>query len=85
MTQPESPHTTTIVVNGRPRTVTGKTLTYAQVIDLAFPGQVPSETKSFTVTFTRGHGDKPQGSMVAGDTVKIKEGMEFDVSATDRS
>jgi len=75
----------TIIVNGRPRTLTQTVLTYLEVVQIAFPGQAPSEIQSFTVNFFKGADDKHQGSLVAGDTVKIKEGMVFDVSATNRS
>ena len=39
----------------------------------------------FTVTYTRGEGHKPQGTLVEGETVKVKDGMIFNVTATDKS
>lgn len=74
-----------IVVNGRPKTVVTKELTFATVIALAFDNPSTGENTIFTITYRRGNGDKPEGSMVEGDTVKIKEGMIFNVTATDKS
>ncbi|RVD67547.1 hypothetical protein EN751_36185, partial [Mesorhizobium sp. M4A.F.Ca.ET.029.04.2.1] len=39
----------------------------------------------YTVQYTRGHGHKPSGTLVEGQSVKITEGMEFDVTSTNRS
>jgi hypothetical protein len=39
----------------------------------------------FTISFRRGHGNKPEGSLLADETVKLKDGMVFVVSATDKS
>ncbi len=74
-----------IVVNGRPKTVTARELTFEQVVRLAFPNATPNENTVYTVTFKRGHGNKPEGTLVAGESVKIKEGMVFNVTATDKS
>jgi hypothetical protein len=39
----------------------------------------------FTITYRRGQGNKPEGTLDDGDTVKLKEGMIFNVTATDKS
>lgn len=75
----------TIVVNGRDKTVTGKELTFAQVVALAFDTPPTGENVVFTITYRRGQGEKPEGSLVEGETVKIKKGMIFNVTATDKS
>lgn len=72
-----------IIVNGRPREVIDHKLTYLQVVQLAYPGEQPSEGVVFTVTYSNPHGK--EGSMVAGDEVVIKDGMVFNVKKTDRS
>ena len=83
---PEHPRTYTIFVNGRERTVSDSVLTFAQVIALAPPTDVtPSANTVFTVTYSKGDDQKPLGSLVDGGSVKIKNGMHFNVSATDRS
>jgi hypothetical protein len=75
----------TIVVNGREKTVTGKELTFAQLVALAFDTPPTGENIVFTITYRRGQGEKPEGSLVEGDAVKIKKGMIFNVTATDKS
>ncbi len=77
--------TITIVVNGRNRTIDDKELTFAEIVALAFDPVPSGPNVSITVTYRRGHGGKPEGSLVAGETVKVKEGMIFNVRATDKS
>ena len=76
--------TITIVVNGRERTVDKKELTFAEVIALAFDPVPTGPYVTFTVTYRRAHGNK-EGSMVEGDSVKVKDGMIFNVTVTDKS
>lgn len=80
------PHrTVTIVINGKPKTVAKDTLTYADVIALAFDTPPSGDGVQFSVTYTKGHNDTPKGSLVEAQSVKAKEGMEFDVTPTNRS
>jgi len=72
-----------IIVNGRPRTVTEHKLTYLQVVQLAFPGEQPTATIVFTVTYSNPHGK--DGPLVEGKDVPIKDGMIFNVRKTDQS
>ncbi len=72
-----------IIVNGRPREVTEHKLTYLQVVQLAYPGEVPTEGVVFTVTYSNLHGR--DGSLVEGQKVTIKNGTIFNVNKTDRS
>ena len=75
----------TIIVNGRQKEVTAKELTFAEIVALAFDNPPTGENWVFTVTYRRGQGNKPEGTLVEGETVKIKEGMIFNVTATDKS
>jgi len=75
----------TIVVNGRPKVVPKKKLTFEELVTLAFPDADPNPNIIYTITFKRGNGNKPQGTLVPGESVKIKEGMVFNVTATDKS
>lgn len=75
--------TYSIIVNGRQREVTEHKLTYLQVIQLAFPGEQPSDVIVFTVTFSNPHGR--DGSLVEGQDVVIKDGIIFNVDRTDKS
>ncbi len=80
-----SKRTITIVVNGREQTIDDKDLTFAEVVALAFDPVPTGPNVGFTVTYRRGHGNKPEGSMVEGDSVKVKDGMIFNVTPTDKS
>lgn len=75
----------TIIVNGRAKVVTKKELSFAEVVALAFDNPPQGENIVFTITYRRGEGNKPEGSFVEGETVKIKDGMIFNVAATDKS
>ncbi len=75
----------TIIVNGRQKAVTSKDMSFAEIVALAFNSLPTGPNILFTVTYRRGEGNKPEGTMVEGDTVKIKDGMIFNVTATDKS
>lgn len=74
---------TTIFINTREFTVTQKILTYQELIDLAYPGDVPSTDKIYEITYSSEHG--PDGKVGVGGEVKLKEGMVFNVGLTNRS
>jgi hypothetical protein len=73
----------TIIVNGREKTVSGRTISYEQVVRLAFDS-IDANT-IYTVAYKKGPASNPQGSMVAGDVVKLECGMIFNVTPTGRS
>jgi hypothetical protein len=75
----------TIVVNAREKTFTGREISFNQVVELAFGSVSPNPNIVYSVTYKRGEGNKPEGSMEKGDTVKIKDGMIFNVTQTDKS
>lgn len=74
-----------ILVNTRPKHVTNATLTFWAIILLAFPQAVQNTTTYYTVTYKRGPKPNPEGSMVNGDSVYLKDGMLFNVTSTDKS
>ena len=55
------------------------------VVRLAFENPPTGDGVQITVQYTRGDGHKPSGTLVAGQSVKVKDGMVFDVTATNRS
>ena len=75
----------TIIVNAREKVVAAKELSFAEVVALAFDSPPTGQNIMFTITFRRGQGNKLEGSLVEGEIVKIKEGMIFNVTATDKS
>jgi Multiubiquitin len=77
-------HEVTIVVNGRQRTVAQKEITFDEVVKLAFDNPPSGENVVFSVTYRRAEGNK-SGTLEEGGEIKVKEGMIFDVTATDKS
>jgi hypothetical protein len=74
-----------IIVNGRPKEVSQSRLSFFEIIQLAFPGAVINETTAYTVTFKRGPTSNPEGSLVEGGNLNLKNGMVLNVTATDKS
>lgn len=75
----------TIIVNGRQKVVTAKEMSFSEIVALAFDNPPSGANIIFTVTYRRGEGNKPEGTLVEGETVKIKDGEIFNVTATDKS
>ena len=76
----------TIYVNGRKKDVAkNSSLSFAQLVELAFDPVPAGPNFMFTITYTKGEGSKPEGTLVEGSSVKIKDGMVFNVTATDKS
>lgn len=79
-------HEVTIIVDGTSHVWTEKEISYAQVVNLAYDNNPPTGANVLiTVGYHRGHGDKPEGDLDPGQSVKVKKDMVFDVTATDRS
>ncbi|MHC4183666.1 MAG: multiubiquitin domain-containing protein [Planctomycetota bacterium] len=74
----------TIVVNGREKTFSGKEISFRQVVVLAFGTYEEKEYIVYTVSYSKGE-DKKEGTMTKGTTVKIKRGMIFNATRTDKS
>ena len=72
----------TIIVNGRPKKVAEGDLSFSEIVALAFTPVPPNAL--FTVTYSRGDNNK-SGSLQPGQTVKIKDGMIFNVTETGQS
>lgn len=78
-------HTVTIIVNAQEFEVSKGDLSFDEVVNLAFPGGPRGGNWVYTVTYRRGHGQKPEGSLVPGGEVKVKDRMIFNVTQTDKS
>lgn len=76
-------HTVTVMINGQEHVVEAKELSFAQIVALA--GLPAGPNMVYTVTYRRGQGEKPEGSLVEGATVKVKNRMVFNATATDKS
>lgn len=76
----------TIIVNGEEKEVDKKDeLTFDEVVNLAFTPRPVGDNVLFVITYRRGHGDKPEGTLVEGETVRVKDRMILNVTQTDKS
>jgi hypothetical protein len=79
------PKTYRIYVNGQEKTVATKTVTFEEIVALAFPTPPTGENILFTAGYEDGPHANPAGSLLPGHKVKIKDGMIFNVTPTDKS
>lgn len=73
-----------LIVNLKEKNWVAKKITYEEVVKLAYPSY-DSERKNYTVKFTEGPKQNPQGSMSPGDIVNVKNKMTFHVTETNKS
>jgi multiubiquitin len=78
--------TITIIVNGREKEVPkNDDQSFDELVALAFDNPPTGEFICFTITYRKGQGNKPEGTLPEGESVKVKDGMVFNVTATDKS
>lgn len=77
--------TVTIIVEGTPHEWPKTEITYAEVVTLEVPDYAQHPEITYSVKYKNGHGNKPEGTLSAGGSVKVKEGMVFSVSPTGQS
>lgn len=75
----------TIVVDGTPHEWPKDDITYDQVVTLEFPDFTKHPEFTYSVKYKNGNGNKPEGVLAPGGSVKVKEGMIFSVSKTGQS
>lgn len=73
-----------IIINGRRITSSEHKLTYDQILQLA---KIPEEGLNalYIITFERGPHGNSEGTVSAGASIVIKDGMVFNVSTTNKS
>lgn len=74
-----------IYVNTRKIFIQPRDLTFLEIVKLAFPETAVGANISYTVGFTKGTRNAPEGTLIEGESVNIKKGMTFSVSQTDKS
>jgi hypothetical protein len=78
--------TVAIVVNGTEHEwPKNDDITYAQVVTLDVPDYPQHPEITYSVKYKNGHGNKPEGTLSPGGSVKVKDGMIFSVSPTGQS
>lgn len=79
------PSEITLIVNARQHIWKEVDISFEQLIVLAFGLPDNNPNKGFTVTFSRGWEPKPEGTLVKSSSIRVKNKMIFDVTATDKS
>ena len=74
-----------IIVNGRNKSVENEEVTFDEIVNLAFENPPDGESVYFKITYRGGNRDKPEGTLVEGESVKVRNGMIFNVTPTDNS
>jgi hypothetical protein len=85
MSMAEQKKPVTIIVEGTPHEWPKGDITYAEVVTLEVPDYPQHPETTYSVKYKRGHGEKPEGTLSTGGSVKVKEGMVFSVSETGQS
>ena len=75
----------TIVVEGTPHEWPKGKITYTEVVTLEVPDYPQHPEITYSVTYKKGNGNKPEGILSPGASVRVKEGMIFNVSETGQS
>lgn len=74
----------TIIINAKEYHWNEKEISYKEVVGFPFPPP-HKETEMFTVQYSRGPKENPNGTLVDGQSVFVDKGMVFDVTRTDKS
>ncbi len=76
-----------VIINGIDKQLENGTefLSYEDVIRLAFGTYSESSNIIYTVVYSKGPKNNPKGTLVKGQFAKVREGMIFNVSRSDKS
>jgi len=77
--------TVTIYVEGTPHAWPKGDISYTEVVTFEFPDFNQHPEITYTVTYERGQGNKPEGSLAKGASVKVKDEMIFHVTDSGQS
>lgn len=75
----------TLIVNTREKIWKSKVISYEEVSALAFEPNENGENILYAVTFYKGDESRKEGSLTKGASVKVKDGMIFNVTPTNKS
>lgn len=74
-----------LTVNGTPKSWSKRTISYNEIVKLAY-GDAPSNPNAyFTVTYKRGQGNGEQGNVAPGQEIKATNKMKLYVTASNKS
>jgi len=75
----------TVIVNGQQKEVEDKDISFEELVALAFDPVPTGPDVGFTVSYAKGPDSRKEGTLVPGQTVKAKDAIVFDVTATNKS
>jgi hypothetical protein len=79
-------HEQEIIINGRLVKFPSHTISYEEVVRIAFPKPVTNNPEiGYTVVFAHGPEQNPKGILPPGAVVSVKHNMKFDVTPTHKS
>ncbi len=82
--RPPEPKLVEIYVNGTEYSVPKGKISYEQLLTLIDAPALP-ENQRYSVQYSKGQPSKPTGTLIEGESVEVKKGMEFDVTPANRS
>lgn len=77
--------TVTIIVEGTAHPWPKGEISYDEVVTLEVPDYPQHTEITYAVKYKNGHGNKPEGTLAKGESVRVKDGMIFSVSETGQS
>ncbi|MFC6860727.1 multiubiquitin domain-containing protein [Zunongwangia atlantica] len=74
-----------VIVEGDPKAWSKETISFDEVVMLEYGSISKNPNVIYTVNYFNGVPSKPEGSMVKGDVISVKNKMIFNVGCTDKS
>lgn len=81
----DRPRTVDLIINTRAKPWAEETINYDQVVALAALPLPQGQNPGFTIVYEDGPGRNPTGTLVTGQSVRVKNEMVFHVTPTNRS
>lgn len=81
----QATHAITIIVNGQKKHVVGRKVSFEALVVLAYGSEDAGPNIVYSITYERGPRVNPEGTLSAGRSVKVRNGMVFNVQRTDKS
>lgn len=85
MEEKKNQHTAVIIVNATPYEWTEKEITYAQVVNLAYPDEPVSENSTFKVGYKKKNDSTLTSLVFSSKPVKVHKDMIFNVAPANRA
>lgn len=74
-----------IIVNAREKAWTDNTISFDDVVKLAYGEVSTNPNVIYTINYKRGVPSKPEGSMIKGEVISVNNKMIFNVTQTNKS